>query len=188
MGEMLENIYNVGEDKMNKTIQALKNELALIRTGRANPAILNAVQVTYYGVPTPLNQIAAITVPEATQIMIKPYDRSILKDVEKAIQLADLNLVPLNDGNVIRVNFPPLTEERRRELVKEVKGLAENAKVAVRNIRRDMVEQVKKLEKNGEISEDQMKRENDKIQKLTDKFIDAVDQVAKEKEALIMEI
>lgn len=188
MGEMLQNIYDLGEERMGKAIQALKNELSLIRTGRANPAILNGVQVTYYGVLTPLNQIASVTVPEAQTIMIKPYDKTILKDVEKAIHLADLNLVPINDGNVIRINFPPLTEERRRELVKEVKGIAENSKVAIRNIRRDMIDQVKKMEKNGKISEDQLKRECDKIQKLTDKFIENVDQVAKEKEALIMEI
>lgn len=185
---MLENIYNFGEEKMNKTIQALKNDLSLVRTGRANPAILNGVQVTYYGVLTPLNQIASISVPEAQTIVIKPYDRSILKDIEKAIYLADLNLVPINDGTVVRINFPPLTEERRKELVKEVKGLAENAKISIRNIRRDMIEQIKKMEKNGEISEDQQKRENDKIQKLTDKFIENIEQVAKEKESSIMEI
>ncbi|HEY8396110.1 MAG TPA: ribosome recycling factor [Bacilli bacterium] len=185
---MLENIYNLGEEKMNKTIQALKNDLSLVRTGRANPAILNGVQVTYYGVLTPLNQIASISVPEAQTIVIKPYDRSILKDIEKAIYLADLNLVPINDGTVVRINFPPLTEERRKELVKEVKGLAENAKISIRNIRRDMIEQIKKMEKNGEISEDQQKRENDKIQKLTDKFIENIEQVAKEKESSIMEI
>ena len=135
-----------------------------------------------------MNQIASISVPEAQTIMIKPFDKSILKDVEKAIHLADLNLVPINDGNVIRINFPPLTEQRRKELVKEVKGYAENAKVSIRNIRREMIDQVKKLEKDGEISEDQLKRETDKIQKLTDKFTDNVDQIAKEKEALIMEI
>lgn len=185
---MPQNIYNLGEEKMNKTIQAFRNELSLVRTGRANPAILNGVQVTYYGVLTPLNQIASISVPEAQTIMIKPFDKSILKDVEKAIYLADLNLVPINDGNVIRINFPPLTEQRRKELVKEVKGYAENAKVSIRNIRREMIDQVKKLEKDGEISEDQLKRETDKIQKLTDKFTDNVDQIAKEKEALIMEI
>jgi ribosome recycling factor len=135
-----------------------------------------------------LNQIASISVPEAQTIMIKPFDKSILKDVEKAIHLADLNLVPINDGNVIRINFPALTEQRRKELVKEVKSYAENAKVSIRNIRREMIDQVKKLEKDGEISEDQLKRETDKIQKLTDKFTENVDQIAKEKEVLIMEI
>ncbi|HHX80584.1 MAG TPA: ribosome recycling factor [Acholeplasmataceae bacterium] len=185
---MPQNIYNLGEEKMNKTIQAFRSELSLVRTGRANPAILNGVQVTYYGVLTPLNQIASISVPEAQTIMIKPFDKSILKDVEKAIHLADLNLVPINDGNVIRINFPALTEQRRKELVKEVKSYAENAKVSIRNIRREMIDQVKKLEKDGEISEDQLKRETDKIQKLTDKFTENVDQIAKEKEVLIMEI
>jgi ribosome recycling factor len=185
---MPQNILNVGEEKMNKTIQAYKNELSLVRTGRANPSVLNGVQVTYYGVLSPLNQIASISVPEAQSLVIKPYDKSILKDIEKAIQLADLNLVPINDGNVIRINFPALTEQRRKELVKEVKNKAEGSKVSIRNIRREMVDQMKKLEKDGEISEDQLKRENEKIQKLTDKFIENVDQVTKEKETMIMEI
>jgi ribosome recycling factor len=185
---MPQSILNAGEDKMNKTIAALKKELSLVRTGRANPAVLNGVQVSYYGVPSPLNQIAAVSVPEAQMLVIKPFDRSILKDIEKAIQLADLNLVPINDGTVIRINFPPLNEQRRKELVKEVKNLSENAKVSIRNIRREMVEQMKKLEKDSQISEDQLKRETEKIQKMTDKFIESVDQVAKEKEAMILEI
>lgn len=181
-------ILKNGEDRMIKAVQAFENELSLIRTGRANPAILNSVQVAYYGVPTPLNQIASISVPEATQLIIKPYDKTIIKDIEKAIQLADLNLVPLNDGQVIRINFPPLTEERRKEFVKEVKNLSENAKVAVRNIRRDLVDQVKKLEKDGDISEDELRRETENIQKLTDKYIEEVEKVCKAKEKQIMEI
>lgn len=185
---MPKSILNLGEDRMEKAIQAFSKELSQIRTGRANPAILNSVQVTYYGTPTPLNQIASISVPEATQLVIKPYDKSILKDIEKAIQMADLNLVPLNDGTVVRINFPPLTEQRRKEFVKDVKGLAENAKVSVRNIRRDMVDQMKKLEKDGHISEDDLKRENDNIQKITDKFTEEVDKIFKEKEKQIMEI
>jgi len=185
---MMQNIIKNGEERMEKAIQALTNELNLIRTGRANPAILNNIQVAYYGVPTPLNQIASISVPEATQLVIKPFDKSILKDIEKAIQTSDLNLVPQSDGTVIRIKFPPLTEERRKEIAKEVKTIAENARVAIRNIRRDLLENVKKLEKDGEISEDDMKRESEKIQKLTDKYIEEVDKLAKAKEKQIMEI
>ena len=185
---MPKSIINLGEDRMNKAIDAYSKELGQIRTGRANPAILNGVQVTYYGTPTPLNQMASISVPEATQLVIKPYDKSILKDIEKAIQLADLNLVPLNDGTVVRINFPPLTEQRRKEFVKELKVIAENAKVSVRNIRRDMVDQMKKLEKDGHISEDDLKRENENIQKITDKFTEEVDKIFKDKEKQIMEI
>ncbi len=185
---MPQDIYLNGEDRMNKTIAAFSRELSLIRTGRANPAVLNNVEVSYYGVATPLNQIASLSVPEATQLVIKPFDKSILKDLEKAIQLADLNLVPVNDGTVIRINFPPLTEQRRKEFAKDVKGLAEDAKISVRNIRRDMVEQVKKLEKDSVISEDDLKRETEKIQKLTDKFTEEVDKLFKEKEKQIMEI
>lgn len=185
---MPENIYNAGEEKMNKTIQSFRNDLSLVRTGRANPSVLNGVSVTYYGVLTPLNQIASISVPEAQTLVIKPYDKSILKEVEKAIQLADLNLVPINDGTVIRINFPALTEQRRKDLVKDVKNQAENAKVSIRNIRREMNDQMKKLEKDSEISEDQLKRESEKVQKLTDKFIENIEQIAKEKEAMIMEI
>jgi ribosome recycling factor len=181
-------IINSGEEKMVKAIAALKKDLALIRTGRANPAILNGVQVSYYGTPSPLNQIAAISVPEAQSIVIKPYDKSILKDIEKAIQLADLNLVPINDGNIIRINFPSLNEQRRKELVKEVKNASEGAKIAIRNIRRDLVDHMRKLEKDGELTEDDLKRENEKIQKMTDKFIENVEQVIKEKETQIMEI
>jgi len=185
---MMQNIIKNGEERMEKAIQALTNELNLIRTGRANPAILNNIQVAYYGVPTPLNQIASISVPEATQLVIKTFDKSILKDIEKAIQTSDLNLVPQSDGTVIRIKFPPLTEERRKEIAKEVKTIAENARVAIRNIRRDLLENVKKLEKDGEISEDDMKRESEKIQKLTDKYIEEVDKLAKAKEKQIMEI
>ena len=185
---MPQSIINSGEERMNKALVALKKELSLIRTGRANPAILNGVSVSYYGVLSPLSQIASITTPEAQLLVIKPYDRAILKDIEKAIQLADLNLVPQNDGTVIRINFPPLTEARRKELVKEIKNHAEQAKVAVRNIRRDMIDQMKKLEKDAMISEDELKRNSEKIQKSTDKFIEQVDGIAKEKEVSVMEI
>jgi ribosome recycling factor len=185
---MPEKIIQMGEEKMVKTIEALKKELALIRTGRANPSVLNNVSVVYYGVPTPLNQIASISVPEAQQIVIKPYDKGSLKDIEKAIQLADLNLNPQNDGVVIRINFPMLTEQRRKDLAKEVKVLAENAKIAIRNIRREVNDQLKKMEKDKAISEDDLKYFNEQAQKSTDKFIENVDVVAKDKEKQIMEI
>ncbi|HPX83773.1 MAG TPA: ribosome recycling factor [Bacilli bacterium] len=185
---MPQSIFNNGEERMEKALVALKKDLSLVRTGRANPGVLNAVMVSYYGVPSPLSQIAAISVPEAQLLVIKPYDRSSLKDIEKAIQLADLNLVPMNDGTVIRINFPALTEQRRKELVKDIKNMAEGTKVAIRNIRRDMVEQMKKLEKDSVISEDELKRHNDQIQKITDRFVEQTDVIAKEKEALVMEI
>lgn len=185
---MPENIINSGVQRMEKAIEALKKELALIRTGRANPSVLNSINVNYYGAPTPLNQLAGISVPEAQLLVIKPYDRSILEEIQKEIQKADLNLVPQSDGTVIRINFPQLTEERRKQLVKEVKGIAEKSKVSIRNIRRDMIDQLKKLEKDSVISEDDLKVYSDDVQKHTDKHIDAIDAVAKEKEASILEI
>lgn len=185
---MPQTIISAGEDRMNKSIESLKRELGLMRSGRANPAVLNNVTVSYYGVNTPLSQMSAISTPEAQVLMIKPYDKSMLKEIEKAINLADLNLVPQNDGTVIRLNFPALTEDRRKALVKDVKTYAENAKVAIRNIRRDMNDELKKLEKDSLLSEDELKRENDKVQKLTDKFIELVDTTAKDKEKTIMEI
>jgi len=185
---MPEKAITMGEEKMAKAIEALKKELALVRTGRANPSVLNNVSVVYYGSLTPLSQISSISVPEAQQLVIKPYDKGSLKDIEKAIQLADLNLVPQNDGVVIRINFPMLTEQRRKELVKEVKVLAENAKVAIRNIRREVNDQLKKMEKDKEISEDDLKYFNEQTQKSTDKYIGNVDLVTKDKEKQIMEI
>lgn len=185
---MPEKVIKMGEEKMVKTIEALKKELALVRTGRANPSVLNNVSVVYYGTLTPLSQISSISVPEAQQIVIKPYDKGSLKDIEKAIQLADLNLVPQNDGVVIRINFPVLTEQRRKDLAKEVKVFAENAKVAIRNIRREVNDQLKKMEKDKVISEDDLKYFNEQSQKSTDKFIENVDVVAKDKEKQIMEI
>lgn len=185
---MPQSIINMGEQKMEKTIEALKKEFALIRTSRANPTVLNGVNVSYYGSPTPLNQIASISVPEAQLLLIKPFDKNILKDIEKAIQLADLNLVPQNDGTVIRIVFPALTEQRRKELAKEVKGKGENNKIGIRNIRRDVIEQLKKLEKDSAISEDELKKYTDDVQKITDKYIEKIDALVKEKEKTIMEI
>lgn len=185
---MPQSIIKSGEEKMEKAIEALKKELSGIRTSRANPAVLNGINVSYYGSLTPINHLAAITVPEPQLLVITPYDKSILKDIEKAIQLADLNLVPQNDGSVIRINFPALTMEKRKEFTKSVKTINENSKIAVRNIRRDMVDAMKKLEKNSEISEDELKRQTENIQKITDKYIEKVDTVAKEKEKAIMEL
>ncbi len=185
---MPETIILLGEEKMEKTLESLKKEFTNIRTGRANPQILNNVTVDYYGVQTPIHQMSSISVPEAQLLVIKPYDKGTLKNIEKAILTSDLNLTPLSDGVVIRINFPALTEQRRKELAKIVKASAENAKVAIRNIRRDVNDQLKKLEKNSEISEDELKSYNDEVQTMTDKWINKVDEAAKEKERLIMEI
>lgn len=185
---MPDTIILLGEEKMEKTLESLKKEFTNIRTGRANPQVLNGLTVDYYGVPTPINQMSSISVPEAQLLQIKPYDKGTLKDIEKAILASSLGLTPLNDGSVIRINFPALTEQRRRELAKQVKSTAENAKVAIRNIRRDINDQLKKLEKDNQISEDELKGYNDDVQKMTDGWIEKIDQAAKEKEKLIMEI
>lgn len=185
---MPDTVLLLAEEKMEKAIEALKKELSLIRTGRANPAVLKGVRVNYYGAPTPIDQMASVSVPEAQLIQIKPYDKSQLREIEKAIQLADLNLVPQNDGTVIRIVFPPLTEQRRKELVKEVKTLVENTKVSCRNIRRDANDELKKMEKDKAISEDDLKYYNDEVQKVTDEYIKKSDEAGKEKEKQIMEI
>ncbi|WP_453996890.1 ribosome recycling factor [Bacillus nitroreducens] len=185
---MANNTINQVKDKMAKAVQALSRELATVRAGRANPAILDKVTVDYYGAPTPLNQLASINVPEARMLVIQPYDKSVLGDMEKAIQKADLGLNPTNDGSIIRISIPPLTEERRRELVKVVKKYAEESKVAVRNVRRDGNDELKKLEKNGEITEDELRSLTEDIQKLTDESINKIDSVTKEKEKEIMEV
>lgn len=184
---MPQSIINSGQEKMEKTIESLKKELQSVKTGRANPGILNKVEVVYYGSPMPLNQIATISVPEAQILMIKPFDKNILRDIEKAIQLADLNLTPQNDGTVIRLVFPPLTEQTRKQLVKDLKVNSENNKVAIRNIRRDIIDQLRKFEKESLITEDELKRYEEQTQKLTDKFIGKVEEVIKEKETQIME-
>lgn len=179
---------NLLEEKMNKSIDYLKDELANIRAGRANPAILNKVMVDYYGMETPINQVGTISVPEARQILVTPWDRSVIVAVEKAIQKADLGVNPINDGNAIRIVFPELTEERRKELFKEVKALGEDAKVAIRNSRRDAMDEVKASQKASEITEDELKTLEDKIQKVTDKFIANIDNIISEKEKEIMEV
>ncbi len=176
------------ESKMNKTMDALSREFAAVRAGRANPSVLDRVSVDYYGCPTPVNQLAAVSVAEARVLQIQPYDSSVLKPIEKAIQTSDIGINPQNDGRVIRLIFPPLTEERRKELVKDIKKIAEDSKVAVRSIRRDAIEKLKALKKNNEITEDDQTNAEKKIQTLTDKFCKEVDDTTVIKEKEIMEI
>ena len=173
---------------MNKTIASLKYDYGAIRAGRASAAVLEPIKVDYWGVPTPINQMAAINITEARILTIQPWDKSSLKLIEKAILASDIGINPQNDGTVIRLSFPPLTEERRKQLVKDVKSLAENAKIVIRNIRRDSIEKLKAMKKANEITEDDQKNGETKIQKITDDFVKQVDGVAGEKEAEIMEI
>ena len=175
-------------DRMNKVIDNLETNYSEVRAGRANPAILNKVSVEYYGVPTPINQVASISVPEARLIVIQPWDRSILSQVEKAIEKADIGIHPMNDGQVIRLTFPELTEERRKDLVKDIRKMAEEAKVAVRNVRRDEMDEAKDLLKNKEISEDEEKALEEKIQKETDKYVAKIDEMSEKKEKEIMSV
>lgn len=181
-------IIQQATDKMEKAIQTLKKELATLRAGRANPAMLDKITVDYYGTPTPINQMAGITVPEPRLLVVQPWDKSVIGDIEKAILKSDLGLTPSSDGSVIRIQIPPLTEERRIELTKLAKKEGEEAKVAIRNIRRDANDELKKLEKDGKISEDESKRYLDEIQELTDKFSKRVDETVKQKEQEILEI
>lgn len=185
---MPKEIINQCEQKMLKTIEALKKDFQTIRTGKANPAVLNNVTVEYYGSAMPINQIASVSAPEPQMIVIKPYDKSILKAIEKAIQTSDLGLNPQNDGDLVRVPVPALTEQTRKDLAKQAKKIAEENKVAIRNIRRDAMDQLKKLEKDSVISEDELKRRSDEVQKVTDKYIEAIDKSATEKEKDIMAI
>ncbi len=176
------------EEKMNKSIDSLRTELATVRAGRANPHILDGVMVDYYGTPTPLNQAANISVPEARMLQIQPWDASLLKEIEKAIQIADIGLTPTNDGKMIRLIFPELTEDRRKELAKEVKKYGENAKVAIRNIRRDANDAAKKLNKDGEISDDELANIETDIQQMTDRFTKEVDDAIDDKTKEIMTV
>lgn len=176
------------KEKMNKAIQSYSRELASIRAGRASASLLDRITVDYYGAPTPVNQLAGISVPEARLLVIQPYDKSILGEIEKAILKSDIGLNPSNDGSLIRLSIPMLTEERRKELVKNVKKESEEAKIAIRNIRRDGNDDLKKLEKNGDITEDDLRGYNDDIQKLTDEFISKIDTLTKEKEKEILEV
>ena len=178
----------VYESKMEKTLDVLLDEFGSIRAGRANPHVLDRIKVDYYGTPTPIQQVGNINVPEARMIVIQPWEKSLLKSIEKAILTSDLGINPTNDGSVIRLVFPELTEERRKDLAKDVMKKGEAAKVAVRNVRRDANESLKKMEKNGDISEDDLKDGNDKIQKLTDKMIDKIDKAVETKTKEIMTV
>lgn len=184
----MKELFDATTEKMNKTIASLKYDYGAIRAGRASAAVLEPIKVDYWGVPTPINQMAAINITEARILTIQPWDKSSLKLIEKAILASDIGINPQNDGTVIRLSFPPLTEERRKQLVKDVKSLAENAKIAIRNIRRDSIEKLKAMKKANEITEDDQKNGETKIQKITDEFVKQVDGVAGEKEAEIMEI
>lgn len=185
---MPETILLDAEERMEKAVEALKKELSKIRTGRASAKLLEHISVDYYGAPTPIPQMASISVPEARMLVIKPYDRSMLKEVEKAILASNLGITPTNDGQVVRIVFPPLTEERRKELAKLVSKHGEDAKVAVRNVRRDANEQLKKLEKDKVISEDDLKGYMEDVQKLTDEYIEKIEKVVEEKEQDILTI
>ena len=180
--------YTKLKERMEKSIGAFKEKLSEIRAGRANPAILNKVKIDYYGTPTPINQVAGVSVPEARLIVIQPWDVSVLKDIEKAILASDIGLNPNNDGKVIRLAFPELTEERRKELAKEIRKIAEEAKVAIRAIRRDGIDEAKAKQKNSEITEDELKSAETEIQKITDKYIDEIDKILADKEKEIMSV
>ncbi len=176
------------ETRMDKAISALEHDLSTIRAGRANPAILDKVAVEYYGVPTPIQQVGTVAIPEARTITIQPWDVSILGDIEKAILKSDIGITPNNDGKMIRLNFPPLTEERRKDLVKGISKRGEESKVAIRNIRRDAIEGFKKQKKDGEITEDDLKELETKIQKMTDKYVASIDTIISAKEKEILEV
>ena len=188
MSEAIEELFLFGEEKMEKAIGQMKREFASVRTGRANPAVLDKVLVEYYGVPTQLRQMSQVTVSEGTTLVITPFDKTIIKEIEKALIKAELGVAPNNDGTCIRLNFPPLTEERRRETAKDVKKYGEEAKVATRNVRRDMVDDLKKIEKEENLPEDLVKSTQDDIQKLTDKYVGIIDSLVTEKEKEVMTV
>ena len=173
---------------MNKTISVYSEKLSEVRAGRANPAILNKVKIDYYGTPTPINQVAGVSVPEARMIQIQPWEASLIKDIEKAILVSDLGLTPNNDGKTIRLVFPELTEDRRKELAKDIKKKGDNAKVAIRNIRRDANDAIKKENKAGDISDDEAKNSEDEIQKITDKYIAMIDSAIDDKTKEILTV
>ena len=185
---MLKDEYKVYEDKMKKSIEAVISDFDTVRAGRANASVLNRISVDYYGTPTPIQQIASVSTPDARSLLIQPWDASVLKGIEKAILASDLGLNPQNDGRTIRLVFPALTEERRRDLVKQVKKYGEEAKVAVRNIRRDAMDKFKAQKKKSEITEDDLKIIEKDLQKLTDDYIKEVERIADEKEKELMEI
>lgn len=176
------------DSKMSKAVSVLKEQLHTLRAGRANPAVLDKIRVEYYGTPSKINEVAAISVPEPRMLVIQPWDATLIKEIEKAIQTSDIGINPSNDGKVVRLLFPQPTEERRKELVKECKKYGEDAKVAIRNIRRDFIDKYKKMEKNHEITEDDLKNTEVDIQKMTDNYIKEIDSVIAEKEKEIMAV
>lgn len=180
--------YSKIKEKMEKSISVYSEKLAEVRAGRANPAILNKVKIDYYGTPTPINQVAGVSVPEARLIVIQPWDASVLKEIEKAILASDIGINPNNDGKVIRLAFPELTEERRRDLVKDIKKMAEEAKIVIRTIRRDGIEEAKQEQKNGDMTEDELKQAENEIQKLTDKSVEEIDKILENKEKEVMSV
>jgi ribosome recycling factor len=185
---MTTDLFADAERRMQKAVEALKLDLAAIRTGRASSALVERIQVDYYGTPTPLNQVASISVPEPRQLVIQPWDRKMLVDIEKAIQKSDLGINPNNDGQIIRLNIPPMNEERRRDLVKTLHRKLDEHKIAIRNIRRDVQDKLRDREKKKEVSEDELKRSTERLQKLTDRYIDEMDKVGKSKELEILEV
>jgi ribosome recycling factor len=185
---MVADLFADAERRMQKAVEALKQDLGTIRTGRASSTLVERIHVDYYGSPTPINQVASISVPEARLLVIQPWDRKMLTDIEKAIQKSDLGINPSNDGQVIRLNIPPMNEERRRELVKTLHKRLDEHKVAIRNIRRDVQDKLRDREKKKEISEDELKRSTERLQKLTDRHIDEMDKVGKAKEHEILEV
>jgi len=185
---MIDDVFNDAKDRMTKAVEALRRELASIRHGRAHPGLVEHLRVDYYGVPTPLNQLATISVPDPRLLTIQPWDRQSLGDIEKAIQKADLGLNPMNDGNIIRLVIPQLTEERRKELAKVVRKKVEEGRVAVRNVRRDCHDELRRLQRDKEISEDAQYRGQEELQKLTDGFIEEIERVGEEKEAELLAV
>ncbi len=185
---MLDDIVKTAEHKMKRAVEVLSQELSTIRTGRATPALIERVQVDYYGTPTPINAVANVSTPDPRLLVIQPWDKTLIGPIEKAIQKSDLGINPTNDGQVIRLAVPQPTEERRRDLVKQVHHRAEESRVSVRNVRRDSLEQVKKLDRDGHISEEEVRRTQEKLQKLTDQFVHQVDEVSKKKETEVMEV
>ncbi len=184
----MEELYTEFQEKLKKTVAAMQREFATLRAGRATPALVENLEVEYYGTPTPLNQLAGISVPEPRLIVIQPWDKNSIKDVEKAILKSDLGLTPNNDGTVIRLTIPQLTEERRKELVKHIRKKAEEGRVAIRNLRREVNDKLKKMEKDGEVSEDMRYSSQEEIQKITDEYIEEVDKIVEAKEKEIMEV
>lgn len=185
---MTADLFTDAERRMQKAVEVLKQDLATLRTGRASSALLDRIQIDYYGTPTPINQVASISVADARLLVIQPWDRKMLTDIEKAIQKSDLGINPNNDGQVIRLNIPPMSEERRRDMVKTLHKKMDEHKVAVRNIRRDVQDKLRDREKKKEVSEDELKRSTERLQKLTDRFIDEMDKVGKSKEQEILEV